>query len=230
MAQIKTFLQKLSGQADAAKEAEREVQLLIDLANNKLDALEAKLRDEYQNKDAYGKIEIVGDRLGEFSRDYRVNFQDGDIGAGVQEIVAEIMDMGDESAKKLISRTITSALKAMFATTAAGAEEKRLFKVVFERVAVVRYDIFVWRYSVRSDGLFQQTKSVIAYTYARGVVDHSKVSVDELNDAIAQSMPGATIDEISAFKQKLNAIFEAQKTQAPDKIASLYNAALAQRQ
>lgn len=215
MAQVKSFLQKFSGQPEAQKEAEREIGILVDLANAKLDALESKLRDSYRNKEIHGKIEIVGDRLGQFARDYRVNFQDGDIGGGIQSIVSDIMNIGDEPAQQLIAKTINNALKSIFTSVSAGEEEKQLFKVVYERVAIVRYDFYIWRYTVRSDGLFKQTKSVIAFTYARGVVDHTKVSVAELNDAIAQSMPGATIEQIAEFKEKLRKIYDVQKSITP---------------
>jgi len=222
MAQVKAFVQKFSGQPEAQKEAEREIGILIDLANAKLDALESKLRDSYRNKEVHGKIEIVGDRLGEFARDYRVNFQDGDIGAGIQGIVSDVMNIGELPAQQLIAKTINNALRSLFTSVVAGAEEKQLFKVVFERVAIVRYDVYIWRYTVRSDGLFKQAKSVVAYTYARGVVDHTKVSVDELNDAIAQSMPGATIEEIAEFKEKLKTIYGIQKAMSPMDVAVKY--------
>ena len=168
MAQVKTFLQQFSGQPEAQMEAEREIGILVYLATNKLEALESKLRDSYRNKDINGKIEIVGDRLGEFARDYRVNFQDGDVGSGVQGIVDEIMNIGETSAQRLIAKTLNNALKSLFVSTVAGEEERQLFKVVFEKVAIVRYDLYVWRYTVRSDGLFKQTKSVVAYTYEIG--------------------------------------------------------------
>ena len=176
-----------------------------------------------------GKIEIVGDRLGEFARDYRVNFQDGDVGSGVQGIVDEIMNIGETSAQRLIAKTLNNALKSLFVSTVAGEEERQLFKVVFEKVAIVRYDLYVWRYTVRSDGLFKQTKSVVAYTYARGVVDHSKVSIDELNDAIAQSMPDATLEEIAAFKLKLQEIYNAQKSLSPDAVVAQFEQMVSSR-
>jgi hypothetical protein len=95
-------------------------------------------------------------------------------------------------------------LKAIFSSVGVTESEKQLFRVNFEKVALVRYDFYVWKYSSRSDGLFQNIKSVIAYTYARSVVDHEKLSEDELNDAIEQSMGGnAEPDEVKTYKEKL---------------------------
>lgn len=45
---------------------------------------------------------------------------------------------------------------------------------------------------------------MVAITYARSVVDHTKVSEDELNDAINRYLGGsAPIDDIIAYKKKL---------------------------
>ena len=204
MATIKKFLDDLSGQSEAQKAAEKEVEVLTQMANYKLDSLEQKILEQFRNKEQLGKIEIVGDRLGEFIRDYRVRYEDGDVSEAVTTIVNEIMAIGEEDAKSLIAKTINNALKAIFATVGITESEKQLFRVNFEKVALVRYDFYVWKYSSRSDGLFTNTKSVVAFTYARSVVDHEKLSDDELNDAIEQSMGGnAEPEEVQKYKEKL---------------------------
>lgn len=46
-------------------------------------------------------MEIVGDRMGAFSHEYRVNYSDGDLSKAVNELVDEIMTIGNESAQKI---------------------------------------------------------------------------------------------------------------------------------
>lgn len=45
--------------------------------------------------------------------------------------------------------------------------------------------------------------SVVAITYARSVVDHTKITDDELNDAIYSFLGNASLDEVIAYKKKL---------------------------
>lgn len=227
MATVKTFLDNLSGQPQAQKTAEDEVEVLSQMATYKLDSLEQKIREQFRNKEELGRIEIVGNRLGDFVRDYRVNYQDGDVSAAITDIINEIMLIGEEGAKSLIAKTINNALKAMFTSVSVGEEERQPFRVVFEKVALVRYDFYVWRYTSHSEGIFTCTKSVVAFTYARSVVDHEKLSDDELNDAIEHSMGGnAEPDEVQKYKERLIELWKTRLANTSAEVASKHHARL----
>lgn len=230
MATVKKFLDDMSGQSEAQAKAEKELGLLTQMANYKLDALEARILDQFRNKEVAGKIEVVGDRLGEFTRDYRVNYQDGDVSAAVNGIVDELMSIGEKGAREIIGKTISNALKAMFVSVGASEEEKRLFRVNFEKVALVRYDFYVWRYNSKSSGLFTTTKGVVAYTYARSVVDHKRVSDDELNDAIEQSMGGlADPAAVLAYKKQLIELWSVHQDTPVEHAVNKYQSLLQSR-
>ena len=79
MAEVKKFIEKFSGQAEERDQAKREVSQLVTLATAKLDVIEARFRDMFRNRELEAQLEIVGDRMGAFSREYRVNYSDGDI-------------------------------------------------------------------------------------------------------------------------------------------------------
>lgn len=225
MATVKTFLDNFSGQSEAQKQAQNEIEVLTQMAKYKLDALEQQIKEQFRNKEVASKIEIVGNRLGEFSRGYRVNYQDGNISDAVQGIVNEIMLIGEEGAKNLIAKSISNALSALFASVGSQEEEKRLFRVTFEKVALVRYDFYVWQYSVRSDGLFKTAKSVVAYTYARSVVNSNTITDDELNDAIEQSMSGkAEPEQVLEYKKKLIDLWKVNKEKPADEVKKQYMA------
>ena len=57
------------------------------------------------------------------------------------------MTIGSESAQKIISKTIKNALNAMFTSAVTTEEEKRIFVVMLEGVALVRY--YVCSFSCR---------------------------------------------------------------------------------
>lgn len=203
MAKVKDIIENLTGQTEARERAKKEVTQLVAQANAKLDAIESKLRDMFRNKELESQMEIVGDRMGAFSREYRVNYSDGDLSKAVNELVDEIMTIGSESAQKIISKTIKNALNAMFTSVVTTEEEKRIFVVMLEGVALVRYDIDVWKSMEADSSIFQHCQSVVAITYARSVVDHTKVSEDELNDAISRYLGGAEPEEVIEYKKKL---------------------------
>lgn len=203
MAKVKDMIDKLTGQTEARERATREVTELVEKANLKLNDMENKLREKFRNRELESQMEIVGDRMGAFSREYRVNYSDGDMSKAVSELVDEIMNIGSDSAKNIISRTISNALRAMFTSVVISEEEKQMFVVMLEGAALVRYDIDIWKSAEADSALFQHCQSVVAITYARSVVDHTKITDDELNDAINSFLGNASLDEVIAYKKKL---------------------------
>ena len=207
MASVKKFLNDLTGQEAEREKAKKEAASLVQLAQSKLDNLENEMRELFRNKELEAQVQIVGDRMGAFSREYRVNYADGDVSNAVQELVNQIMSIGSEKAGAIISKAITNSLSAMFSSVNVQEESKRLFVVLLEGVAMVRYDIWVWKSAEQDQALFQHTQSVVAITYARSVVDHTKLSEDELNDGIFRSLGGASVKEVIEYKRELMELF-----------------------
>ena len=204
MAKVKEMIEKITDQEGKREKAKKEVTQLVMLANAKLDAMEARLRDMFRNKELESQMEIVGDRMGAFSREYRVNYVDGSLSNAVNDLVDSIMSIGSESAKANITKTIKNALNAMFASVEATEEEKRIFVVLLEGAALVRYDFDIWKSAEADSAIFEHCHSVVAITYARSVVDHTKITEDELNDAIGRYLGGeANLDDVIAYKKKL---------------------------
>lgn len=204
MAKVKDMIEKITDQEGKREKAKKEVTQLVMLANAKLDTMEGKLRDMFRNKELESQMEIVGERMGAFSREYRVNYVDGSLSNAVNDLVDSIMSIGSESAKAIITKTIKNALNAMFASVEASEEERRIFVVLLEGAALVRYDFDIWKSAEADSAIFEHCHSVVAITYARSVVDHTKITEDELNDAIGRYLgQEANLDDIIAYKNKL---------------------------
>lgn len=214
MASVKKFLDDLTGQSEAREKAKKEAASLVQLANSKLDNLENKMREMFRNKELEAQVQIVGDRMGAFSREYRVNYSDGSMSNAVDDLIGQIMDIGSEKAGVIISKAIKNALNAMFTSVNVQEEEKQLFVVLLEGVAMVRYDIWVWKSCEQDHALFSHAESVVAITYARSVVDHTKLTEDELNDGINRSLGGASLREIIEYKKELLELFKLKTNDA----------------
>jgi hypothetical protein len=80
--------------------------------------------------------------------------------------------------------------------------------VLLEGVALVQYDIYVWRKSEADSGLFKHAESIVAITYVRSVVDHTKVAEGELNDAIYRCIGKASVQEVIEYKKLLIDLFK----------------------
>lgn len=214
MAKVKSFIDELTGQKEDRERAKKEVAMMVQQANSKLDSMESKLRDMFRNKELESQMEIVGDRMGAFSREYRVNYNDGSMSKAVDELVSSIMGLGQGDTRSLISRIITNSLNAMFTSVSSTEEEKRIFVVMLEGVALVRYDFDIWRSAEADSSLFHHCQSVVAITYARSVVDHTKVTEDELNDAINRYLGGnVSIEQVIEYKKKLIELLHTNVTQ-----------------
>lgn len=80
--------------------------------------------------------------------------------------------------------------------------------VLLEGVALVQYDIYVWRKSEADSGLFKHAESIVAITYVRSVADHTKVAEGELNDAIYRCIGKASVQEVIEYKKLLIDLFK----------------------
>lgn len=208
MASIKGLLNNLAGPTEARLQAEKEVALLMEQANMKLDILENELKDLFKNKELERQIPIIGDEIGPFEREYRLNYEDGNVSDAVDSLVDQIMDIGSERIQQIIAKAITNALNAMFTNVETSEEERRLFIIALEGVKLVRYDIYVWRKTELDSGLFKYAKSVVAITYARSIVDFAKCREEEINDAIYGSLSAAGIEEMVEYKKNLLELFK----------------------
>lgn len=208
MASVKKFLDDFTGQSQARDQAKKEAASLVQLANSKLDNLENKMKEMFRNKELEAQVQIVGDRMGAFAREYRVNYSEGDMSKAVDDLISQIMDIGTEKAATIISKAIKNSLNAMFTSVSVSEEEKQLFVVLLEGAAMVRYDIWVWKSCEQDQSLFSHVESVVAISYARSVVDHTKLTEDELNDGINRSLGGASLREIIEYKKELLELFK----------------------
>lgn len=223
MASIKKFLDNFTEQSQEREQAKKEAASLVQLANSKLDNLENKMKDMFRNKELEAQVQIVGDRMGAFSREYRVNYSDGDVSGAVDDLIGQIMDIGTEKAAAIISKAIKNSLNAMFTSVSVLEEEKQLFVVLLEGAAMVRYDIWVWKSCEQDQSLFKHAESVVAISYARSVVDHTKLTEDELNDGISRSLGGVSLKDIIEYKRELLELF---KLKANDTVCTVPDVSL----
>ena len=86
MASISKVLDNFTGQSEQRATAKKELAVLVKMANLKLDALEAKLIQMFQTERLNPEYPLSADRLAAFSREYRVNYSDGDISNAVNEL------------------------------------------------------------------------------------------------------------------------------------------------
>ena len=216
MATMRTFLDNLSGQPQQQKAAEQELALLVKMAEYKLETLESEIRNKFLNHDLESQIEIVGDRLGSFTKGYRVNVETGKVGSAIKAIVDQVMLIGDAKAKDIVGGVITNTLDAMFSSVGVTESQQQLFTIAFGGMALVRYDFYVWKYESSSNGLFKNTKSIVAYTYASSVIDHTKVTSDQLLQAIYNSLgTNASPESVTDYVTKLQKAWEALKGTSP---------------
>jgi lysyl-tRNA synthetase class I len=97
-------------------------------------------------------------------------------------------------------------------------------------MALVRYDFYVWKYESSSNGLFKNTKSIVAYTYASSVIDHTKVTKDQLLQAIYNSLGNnATPESVTEYVKKLQHAWEALEATSPHKALTAFTKSVNER-
>ena len=140
------------------------------------------------------------------------------------------MLIGDAKAKDIVGGVITNALDAMFSSVGVTESQQQLFTIAFAGMALVRYDFYVWKYDSTSNGLFKNTKSIVAYTYASSVIDHAKVTQDQLLQAIYNSLgTNASPESVTEYVKKLEAAWEALEGTSPHQALTAFTKSVNER-
>lgn len=232
MGSITQMLKDASG-ATADEQAQKErLEMLLKLAKTKIQTYRDKIEMNFSNPGTIDKIQIPGIRAMRYIEQYHVASKQG-LDEKVQDHMTAAIDAffsigGDGSTKKAVQdgvkSLISTALSGFIGTTEVGESEQIIFVVVPENNAFIRADIACWKYHFDQHKFIDQSDTAIAYVLCKSVVDHTKITLDELiylaTDAMAKRT-AITYEELTDSDKLAinNAVTTVKKTASAAKAA-----------
>jgi hypothetical protein len=110
-------------------------------------------------------------------------------------------------------------------STEVGEKEFRKFAVITENNAILRVDIRIWKRNFVQGGLFGEWENVLVYYAAKSIVDHQKLTLDELTYYVtAMAGPNAKHEDVKNLIVDLKDIWASLEGQSVDVVASQFAA------
>lgn len=198
MGSVSQMLKDLDGSKEDEQDKKERLEFLLAASKAKIRAYKDEINEMFLNPDAAQRTQIPGIRSIRFIEQYHVSSSQGlneKINDHIQKAVSAFFSIsGDDKDKEKIqngvSSLISTALDGFIGSTSVGESEERVYVVVPENNAFVRADIACWKYTFSQHKFIDQNDTALAYVLCKSVVDHTKLSVDELiyfvTDALSQ--------------------------------------------
>lgn len=187
MGSINNALRSISGANDEEQRAKERLEILLMAAKAKLQAFRDEINENFTNPGQVDKKQIPGIRAMKYIEQYHVATQNSfsdQVKEHLNHAVDAFFSIGGndnkENVKSGLKSLISGALDAFIGSTSAGESEQKTYIVIPENNAFVRVDIACWKYNFSQQKILNQHDSAVAYILCKSVIDHTKLSIDEL--------------------------------------------------
>ncbi|KAK6535460.1 hypothetical protein TWF694_001917 [Orbilia ellipsospora] len=177
-----TVANALDNSKEKEAQSREQLELMMKLADARLDTFEAKLKTMFLDKESSQKTSVPGKRALRFERHCQVDTETKP-GAGVDAAVDAFFGAGETGSKGVLEgfkNVVKTGLSAILGDCSAGESYDEKFFVCIKHNAIIRVDMFTYKYNFRNEGVISNAKNILAYILCISVVDHRDVTVDEL--------------------------------------------------
>ncbi|OAA68210.1 hypothetical protein SPI_00405 [Niveomyces insectorum RCEF 264] len=176
----------VAGALDNSKEkeaqAKEQLEIMMKLADARLDTFQAKLNTMFLDKESAQKTSVPGKRAMRFERHVSVDTETTP-GAGVEAAVDAFFGAsktGTDGVLEGFKNVVKTGLSAILGDCSAGESYDEKFFVCIKHNAIIRVDMYTYKYNFSNEGVISTHKNILAYILCISVVDHRDVTVDEL--------------------------------------------------
>ncbi|MCM1271478.1 MAG: hypothetical protein NC247_12805 [Ruminococcus flavefaciens] len=218
MAKIVDRINNITGKTEQDKALKEQFGFLQTMAQAKCAQFESELKSMFTSEGT-SECEVVGNRAIAY-----YNCQHVDIKAGCDNAIKDAIEMffkGGDEVNQGFQKLITTALDTLIGNTAMGEHEEKMFFVYPENFAIVRVDVKCYKYCFSSSGIIANTENVFCYTMAKSIVDHTKITIDELLYMVTQMIGADQLEKVEAFVSKLKNVWNLLETKAPNEVLQM---------
>ncbi|KAJ6587865.1 hypothetical protein B0H19DRAFT_1247598 [Mycena capillaripes] len=206
------------------KIATEQLELLMKLADARLDTFEEELNRMFLDKECNvpGKRALRFERSGAPTVGDAVDAFFGTSGKSDKKV---LQDKGgpqdttvpqDKSVLQGFKAVVEAGLKTILGDTSAGESYDKKFFVCIKHNAIIRVDVYTYRYNFHNEGLIATHKNLLAYILCVSVVDHTEVTPDEMV-YLASEFAGDESEDFEAYLNKLMGVWNKLSIQNPNK-------------
>lgn len=168
---------------DSSEEAKAELELLKEMADNIVEAKSNKMAAKAFEDKTLPIVAIIDTK----SFNY-IHVEEG-CGDGVKGVVSKLFD---GAFMKGFQAAITTALETFLGNSAAGKQESQEFHVVFDRNALLRVDVYFYKYKYSSKTVKDSHQTVVCNVVQIGVLDSMKVNPQVILFEVSKSLGSDT--------------------------------------
>ncbi|KAJ5735801.1 uncharacterized protein N7483_000926 [Penicillium malachiteum] len=188
-ANLSSLIEKEAQDPDGAKVREQ-LDILMKLADARLDTFESELTTMFLDNASTAKRSVPGKRALRFERSVRVNCGK-EYGKDLSTTIDTYFGYGGSNTKPLgveedalngFKTVVTRGMEEFLTDTSAGEAYDKKFFVCIKHNAIIRVDVYTYRYNFTKGGVFAQNEynNVLGYVMCTSVVDHTALTVDEI--------------------------------------------------
>lgn len=183
------------------QEIKQRLDLLLVAAKAKVRGYRDEINEQFMNPGMIDKIQVPGIRAIRFIEQYHVASKSSfnqQVSDHLGQAIDAFFSIGgkDADTKKAIQGGVKSLISAgldgFIGSTEAGETEEKIYVIVPENNAFVRADICLWKYHMSDNALSANTDTAVAYVLCKSVVDHTKITLDELIYLVSDSLASRT--------------------------------------
>jgi len=183
------------------KEIKEKLELLLVAAKAKIRGYRDEINEQFMNPALIDKIQIPGIRAIRYIEQYHVASKSGfneQVAGHLTQAIDSFFSIGgkDQDTKQAVQggvkALISTALDGFIGGTEAGESEEKIYIVVPENNAFVRADICVWKYHMSDNSLTSNKDTAVAYVLCESVIDHTKITIDELIYLVSDALSSRT--------------------------------------
>ncbi len=183
------------------KEIKEKLELLLVAAKAKIRGYRDEINEQFMNPALIDKIQIPGIRAIRYIEQYHVASKSGfneQVAGHLTQAIDSFFSIGgkDQDTKQAVQggvkALISTALDGFIGGTEAGESEEKIYIVVPENNAFIRADICVWKYHMSDNALASNKDTAVAYVLCKSVIDHTKITIDELIYLVSDALSSRT--------------------------------------
>lgn len=204
MGALRTIVKSADSSSQVEEEVKEALAMLVELAQEKAVAAEKDIKLDLQTGKTTDNLSVPITKTIQSKVEYRaITATSSDI---INDISASISEMfsGDAGILKGISGIVNNAFTAITGAGEGQESEVRIYNVVTEYPAIVRFDFYFWGRNTKAKSIMTQVKSAFACVGLKSAVDMSKLDYNTFLSLYSPILRKAFGDDQQKLKEMIN--------------------------
>lgn len=225
MAAVEKFIKDLSGADEKAAQIKEKLDLVTKAAKANLQIAEGKIAASLRGEgEGIERLYIVPESVMQGEYGYTVSAgQEPD--DGIMAAIDSFFKGTKDDVKAGFKEVIKTAINVLFASTVAGEQSERKYFVTILHNAIVRVDVYFWKYYFSQKSITDDVEQAFCYVLVKSIVDHTKVSVDTLVYLISEQMDD-DLSKVKDYVEEIRSVYRQIENEDPKKVATRALAAM----